>query len=188
MYHLEKLNGFHKLKDTSKATLNKFWSEEKVIRKNEFIIKSGQVEHHLYFVCSGSLFVGLENNSKEHVLGFGYETSVICSFSSFITQSPSKFHIKAITDCVLLQISKTHLEKLMNEYSDIKVWYYSLVERTLAGHLERQAELLSLRPKARYISFLKRSGHLVNSLPLKYISSYLNMEPETLSRIRSRIS
>ncbi|TPN87065.1 Crp/Fnr family transcriptional regulator [Aquimarina algicola] len=188
MCNIKKLGGINQLQETSKVNLIKYWNEEKVFRKNEFILKSGQVEHYLYFVCSGSLFLGLENNVKEHVLGFGYETSVICSFSSFITQSPSKFHIKAITDCTLLRISKTQLMKLVDEYSDIKAWYYSLIEQTLAGHLERQAELLSLSPKARYTSFLERSGHLINSLPLKYISSYLNMEPETLSRIRSKIS
>lgn len=164
------------------------WNNELIIKKKDYLLRQSQKENYLYFIISGCIALAIESENKKSVLGFGYHNSIITSFVSFSTANPSELSLFGVSDSKVLKISKTELNKLIISHPEIAKWYYSIIEKTLIGHLKRQVELITLSPKERYKLFIERSGHLVNSIPLKYISSYLNMTPETLSRVRASIS
>lgn len=164
------------------------WNNEIIITKKDYLLRRNQKENYLYFIISGCIALVIESENKNSVLGFGYNNSIITSFISFSTENPSELSLLGVSESKALKISKTELNKLINSHPEIAKWYCTIIEKTLIGHLKRQVELTTLSPKERYKLFIERSGHLVNSIPLKYISSYLNMTPETLSRVRTSIS
>ena len=176
------------LSQQSISMMSNLWNKRSLVKKNDYLLKRNQKENYLYFIISGSIALIVESENKNSVLGFGYGCAIITSFISFSTQAPTELSLLAISDTEILKISKIELDQLINSYPEIAKWYHSLIEKTLIGHLKRQIELVTLSPKDRYKVFIERSGHLVNSIPLKYISSYLNMTPETLSRVRNMIS
>ena len=96
--------------------------------------------------------------------------------------------IESISETKVISISKNNISQLIAANKEIANWYQSMIENTLAGHIQRQIELLTLSPQERYAVFQKRSGQLISAIPLKHIASYLMMTPETLSRIRAKIS
>jgi len=49
-------------------------------------------------------------------------------------------------------------------------------------------ELLSKTPELRYLEMLDKHPNIIQRTPNKYIASYLGITPESLSRIRKRIS
>ena len=169
--------------------LLEFWKKDKRLQSKEVLLNFKQQDSNLYFVKSGCvrLFV-IDKNGEQINLGFGYENSLITCFQTFIEGKPSLISIEAILETELIAISKADLMQLIHSNSEIALWYQSMLEYTLTGHIQRQVELLTLKPYERYDVFVKRSGHLINRIPLKYIASYLMMKPETLSRIRARIS
>ena len=171
------------------ALLLQFWQKTKVLKSKETLLNFNQQDSNLYFVLNGCvrLFV-IDSKGEEINMGFGYENSLITCFQTFISGKPSLISIEAILDTQLLCISKKDLTNLMVENPQIAKWYQSMLEITLSGHIQRQVELLTFKPQERYDVFIKRSGHLINTIPLKLIASYLMMKPETLSRIRSKIS
>jgi CRP/FNR family transcriptional regulator, anaerobic regulatory protein len=183
------LSSSKQLSKQSVASLLKFWRKEKQLKPREILLNFTQRDTNLYFVVSGCvrLFV-VDNKGEEINLGFGYENSLITCFQSFIEEKSSLLSIEAILNTELISISKTALTKLIKENPEIAQWYQSMLEVTLSGHIQRQVELLTLKPQERYKVFLTRSGHLINKIPLKHIASYLMMKPETLSRIRAKIS
>lgn len=170
----------------SVAILLKFWKKDKRLKSKESLLGFNQQDSNLYFVKEGCLrlFV-IDKNGEQINLGFGYENSLITCFQTFIEGKPSLISIEAILDTELIAISKTDLMQLIHSNPEIALWYQSMLEYTLTGHIQRQVELLTLKPQERYAVFFKRSGHLINRIPLKYIASYLMMKPETLSRIRA---
>ncbi|WP_420573291.1 Crp/Fnr family transcriptional regulator [Kordia sp.] len=176
------------LSEESISIICDYWNTEVVIRKKEYLLRKNQTENYLYFIVSGCVALLVESENKNSVIGFGYENSIITSFISFSTETPSELSLFGALESKVLKISKTDLNTLMERYPEIAKWYYETIEKTLIGHLKRQIELTTLSPKDRYKLFIERSGHLVNSIPLKYISSYLNMTPETLSRVRASFS
>jgi CRP-like cAMP-binding protein len=165
------------------------WSKKRVLKAREILMNFDQIDTHLYFIESGCVRLYVISPEGEEVcLGFSYSGTFITCFQTFIHEIPSQQCIEAVLDCELLAIPKTDFFKLVNENKAIEEWYRNSLENILTGHIQRQIELLTLNPQKRYEAFLKRSGHLVNSIPLKYIASYLMMKPETLSRIRAKIS
>lgn len=169
--------------------LLEFWNKGKRLKSKELLLNFNQQDSNLYFVKEGCvrLFV-IDKNGEQINLGFGYENSLITCFQTFIEGKPSLMSIEAILDTELIAIAKADLMRLIHTNSEIALWYQSMLEYTLTGHIQRQVELLTLKPHERYSVFIKRSGHLINRIPLKYIASYLMMKPETLSRIRAKIS
>jgi CRP-like cAMP-binding protein len=165
------------------------WHKRKRLRAREILMNFNQIDTHLYFIESGCVRLYVNSPEGEEVcVGFAYGGTFITCFQTFIHEIPSQQCIEAVMDCELLAIPKTDFFKLVNEHKSIANWYRHSLENILTGHIQRQIELLTLSPHGRYETFLKRSGHLVNSIPLKYIASYLMMKPETLSRIRAKIS
>ncbi|HMS66841.1 MAG TPA: Crp/Fnr family transcriptional regulator [Saprospiraceae bacterium] len=165
------------------------WQKTKVLKAKESLISLNQKDINLYFIKSGCvrLFV-FDNEGNDKNLGFGYENTFITSFQSFLENKPSLLSIEAVLETEVYYISKNDLMNLVVSNAEITRWYQHMIECTLSGHIQRQVELLTLSPQERYEVFKNRSGHLLNVIPLKLIASYLMMTPETLSRIRAKIS
>jgi CRP/FNR family transcriptional regulator, anaerobic regulatory protein len=177
------------LSDVSIESLVKVWNKSKRLDTKEILLHRMNLESNLYFIVTGCvrLFV-IDNNEEEINIGFGHDNTIITSFQSFIQEKPSLLSIEAIMETELLSISKTELTHLIKQNKEIAQWYQSMLETALSGHIQRQIELLTLSPQEKYEVFIKRSGHLINKIPLKQIASYLMMTPETLSRVRAKIS
>jgi CRP/FNR family transcriptional regulator, anaerobic regulatory protein len=177
------------LSNTSIDLLVEVWNKAKRLNPKEILLHRSNLESNLYFVVSGCvrLYV-VDGNEEEINLGFGHDNTIITSFQSFIQETPSLLSIEAIMETELISISKVDLKTLINKNSEIAQWYQFILETTLSGHIQRQIELLTLTPQEKYEVFIKRSGHLINKIPLKHIASYLMMSPETLSRVRAKIS
>ncbi len=174
---------------SSAAILAGAWDKSRHLNAKESLLKFREKDTNLYFVASGCVRLFVINSKGDEInLGFGYENTLITCFQSFIEEKPSQLSIEAVLDTALLYIPKISLNQLILGNVEIGRWYQHMLETTLIGHIQRQVELLTLSPQARYAIFIKRSGHLVNRIPLKQIASYLMMKPETLSRIRSKIS
>jgi CRP/FNR family transcriptional regulator, anaerobic regulatory protein len=186
---LEKFLAKSPLSSASKELLHATWSKKKSLKPREILMDFNQLDTHLYFIVSGCVRLYVISPEGEEVcLGFGYGSSLITCFQTFIHEIPSQQCIESVLDTELLAIRKTDFMHFVNEHQDIAKWYQYSLEAILTGHIQRQIELLTLNPQRRYEVFLQRSGHLVNSIPLKYIASYLMMKPETLSRVRAKIS
>lgn len=155
------------------------------ISKGQFLIKEGEIEHHLYLVESGAVRVFYLTEFEEMIIRFGYSGSLITSLSSFINGTPSEFYIDAIRKTTLKSISKDTLKALVNESLENMRDYAALLESLITQQIEREVDLLIHSPAERLKRVLERSPNLFQEIPLKYIASYLRMTPETLSRIRN---
>jgi CRP-like cAMP-binding protein len=184
-----KLSEYCRLNKTSVDALLALWQKSRHLKPKESLIDFDQTDSNLYYIESGfvRLFV-VDDQGGEKNIGFGYANTFITSFQSFITGNPSLMSIEAISETKVISITRNSISQLIAVNPEIACWYQSIIENTLAGHIQRQIELLTLSPQERYAVFLKRSGKLINAIPLKHIASYLMITPETLSRVRAKIS
>lgn len=154
------------------------------LKRNEFLISKGDIEQHLYYVVRGSMRICYPNAGEEICVGFAYDNNIICSFPSFINQKPSEYFIQALVGSELMAIKRKDLYTLFDSHPKIERAWRHLEEAALVGMIEREAELLTFTPEQRYQRLMKRSPHVFQIIPKKYIASYLRMSPETLSRIK----
>ncbi|MBX2925214.1 MAG: Crp/Fnr family transcriptional regulator [Chitinophagaceae bacterium] len=183
---LTHLKTFYQLSAEAELVLKDCF-EEIIMPKNEFLVKEGKICRHLYFLQQGALRGFYKLDGKEITHWFGFENDFVTSFHSFTTQQPSVENIQLIEGSILWAISKDTLTGLFNRYHEIErlvriayeKYYIRLEERYVNAHFKTAAE--------RYESLLLHTPHIVERVPLGFISSYLGISQETLSRVRSRI-
>jgi CRP-like cAMP-binding protein len=170
------------LSDDEAQVLLSFWTTSRQLKRNDFLVTKDAKENYLYFIQSGTLRVYYPNKEQEICVGFAYDNTFICSFPSFVKDKPSDYYIQALSKCELLAIKRNDFYKLVNTYPSIERAWRCFVEDALVGIIEREVEILTLTPEERYDKLLQRSPHIFQKVPQKYIASYLNLQPETLSR------
>lgn len=182
LFHI--FNSKVSLKEEERSALLKEWNRPFELKRNDFLIKKGQTESSLFFVLSGSMRIYFPNRGDEICVGFAHPNNLICSYPSFIRNEPSEYFIQALTKTELIAISRGVFYAIFDSYRNIERAWRMLEEEALIGKIEREVEMLTFSPEERYNRLIKRSPHIFQIIPRKYIASYLRMTPETLSRIR----
>lgn len=163
--------------------------EFKKFNRNEFILQAGEVPKFSIFVLKGCLRQYIVNeNGEESIVYFAEERHFIGDLPSIRSKTISNYHFQAIEECELLTISAQNWEQAFIKFS----WW---TKAHIAGY-QKWAELLqqqmaerhTLTGEARYLNLLKARPKLFQRVPQHFIASYLGISPETLSRIRKKIT
>lgn len=160
-------------------------SVQKSFRKKEFLIREGDVEQHLYFISSGIIRQYFIQDKHQVTTDIIAEGTITGSVSSFFTGKPSHYFLEAMEPVTALTISKEKLETLYK--SDVK---WERFGRILTTHflIEQEKHILEnicFTVRERFFHFIDGNPELLQRIPQKYLASYLNIKPETFSRLKS---
>ena len=176
----------HPVSDEAFSALAASWQPISVKRK-QLLTRVGETEKWLYFVLDGVQRAYFEHNGKEATLVFSYAPSFSGILDSLFTQAPSKFYLETLTANKLMRIHHNDLIQLMETQPEIERWVRVALSHVLTGTLERQVELLSFSAKEKFRALLKRSPHVLNLIPQKYLASYIGIDETTFSKMISSI-
>lgn len=158
------------------------------LRKNETFIAAGEICHVVGLIEKG-LMVCVYNKDGEDIIDeFGFENGFITNYYSFLTQTPSLKEIRALEPCIVHLISRQSLEKLGNKYPFIERMSRIMNEKLFLRAHERIKSLLLESAHERYEKLIAQRQDLAQRIPQYMIASYLHVKPETISRIRKKIS
>lgn len=162
----------------------------RIIPKKEVFLKLNEVENHISFIESGvvRLFIPKEDPEKEITFGFTLKNQFISAYDSFITRTPSLYQLQALTDTRVLTISYDDLQEVYKKTQIGNLIGRLTAERLFIVKSKREQNLLNLSAEERYLKLFKERPELLKVIPLKYISSYIGITAQALSRIRKRIS
>ncbi|AHM63528.1 cAMP-binding protein [Flammeovirgaceae bacterium 311] len=157
-------------------------------KRRSVLTQEGQTERFMYFVEEGIQRSYYLREDKEHVIAFTYPPSFSGIPESFFSQTPSKYFLECITDSRLLKISYEDHQQMMLKHREIETLFRRGTEMLLIGTMERHFELMAFDMEERFRSFAKRSPHLLNMVPHKYLASYLRIDPTNFSKLMGKIS
>lgn len=159
-----------------------------IINKGDYFLKEGDIPRRIGFVRSGILrLFYIDNTGKDVTKHFCSEHTLAISYSGFIQQQPSRFSIQALEKTKLIIIDKGTYDYLLNRNTCWQITARKLAEIVFMIKERREAELLLDDAQTRYLKFLKDYPNLINRIKQYYVSSYLGITPESLSRIRTQI-
>lgn len=153
-----------------------------------FLLTPDQTDNYLSFLNSGLIRYFVQTESKESTFDFVLPNSFYCHYDSFYSRKPTRFTSQAIIDCEVMRIHNDDLMELYTTCTHAKDLASIAVERLLEKKVKREISLLLDTPEQRYINLIEKKPELIQLIPLKYLATYLGIVPETLSRIRKRIS
>ena len=177
----------HPLKEEEWQAFSGIWQPVSFKRKT-VLTTAGEVERHLYFVTEGvQRAFYLDADHPEATVVFTYPYSFSGVADSFLTQLPSKYFLETITSSKMLRTSYQQVKLLMDQYHNFERWVRLSTSFALMGVLERQIELLSYSAEEKFRILLKRSPHVLQLIPHKYLASYLGIDPSTFSKLLSSV-
>ncbi|WP_210416878.1 Crp/Fnr family transcriptional regulator [Echinicola soli] len=158
------------------------------VQKNTLLLKPGNVSSKLFFIQKGCLRLYYDNEDQNVLTRFmAFENTFLTSIVSFISRAPSSEYIQAVEDSKLLVISFNQFNHLRNTISEWDKMYIHILEYGLTVVNSKLSSLLTQNATERYLALLKDNPELVQRLSNSNLAAYLNVSPETLSRLKSKI-
>lgn len=153
--------------------------------KGETIVSEGETSRYIYYLHLGLIRQYYRKNDKEVTSHLGVDGSVFMSITSLFHEEPSQETIEALEPCYIYALPKKRLEEVALHNQNIQILYRKILEEALID-AQVHADLVRFETaQDRYRRICRQMPKVVLRAPLVYIASYLQMTPETLSRVRS---
>lgn len=162
--------------------------KHKQLRKKEFLLKAGHVSRSVYFIQQGLLRAFYMKEDSDVTCWFMKESDFSVSIESFYEQKKSYESIQALENCSLYYINYQELEYMYQQFPEFNAIGRLL---TIKYHILWVKQLYSIRMQdadERYRWLMANDPDLLARVPAKYIASYLDITPITLSRIKAKIA
>lgn len=164
--------------------------EPKTYQKGTVVLDFGEINDKLYFIESGILReFSMKDQDQDQTITHWLmaENDFQYVADSFIEEKPSSVAIDVLEKAKLWAISKEKLDKLYLECPQLNFIGRILLEQNT---IKYEAFITALRQKkeARLVWFYKYHKGLINRVALKHIATYLNMTPQALSRVRTKMA
>ena len=163
--------------------------KKRTVKKQDYILREGEVCKDLFFLINGFVrmyYIDFDGNEINY--RFTGKSNFFVDFQSFLTQKPSRYYWQAMQDSELFILPYKDVQQI---YHTSPAW--NNFGRLMAEHVylqlnERVDMLLFMKPEERYLYLLTKQPYLFNQVSQSHLSSYMGIKPESLSRLRKRLS
>lgn len=156
--------------------------------KGQTIVKRGDICKCIYYLDKGLIRQFYVKHDKEVTEHLGQDHSIFMCIESLFREQPSQLEVQALENSLIYALPKERLERVALHNVNIQILYRKILEESLIISQVRADLVRFETAQDRYLRLCKLHPQVVLRAPLVYIASYLQMTPETLSRVRSSIN
>lgn len=163
--------------------------QSRKIKKQELLLREGEVCKYVYFLVDGFFrMYYIDQDGNEINYRFTDKNNFLTDFQSFLRQKPSHFYWQAMQDAELLLLP---YKQVQEAYATSAAW--NTFGRLITEHVylqmnERVEMLLFMSPEERYLHLMNNRPELLDQISQFQLSSFIGVKPESLSRLRKRLS
>ena len=155
--------------------------------KGEKILQEGEVCRNISYIEKGLVRQFYFKNGKEVTEHLGVDHTIFMCIESLFKEEPTRLQVEALEPTLVYALPKAKLEAAAMRNVNIQMLYRKILEESLIQS-QIHADLVRFESAPnRYKRLCDLSPQVVLRAPLTYIANYLQMTPETLSRIRSGV-
>lgn len=156
--------------------------------KGQMILNEGEICKHIYYIEKGLVRQFYFKKGKEVTEHMAVEGNIVMCIESLFKEEPTSLQVEALEPVLIYALPKARLEEVALHNVNIQILYRKILEESLILS-QIHADLLRFETaQDRYRKMCKLATQVTLRAPLVYIASYLQMTPETLSRVRSNIT
>ena len=153
--------------------------------KGEMILKEGEICRQFLYIDKGLVRQFYFKHGKDVTEHLGQEHTIVMCIESLFKEEPTKLQVEALEPTTVYALPKAELERVAMHNVNIQILYRKILEESLIIS-QIHADLVRFETaQDRYKKLCKLCPQVVLRAPLVYIASYLQMTPETLSRVRA---
>lgn len=163
--------------------------DSKVLKKKAYLLSPGEICRETAYVSRGCFRrYQIIESAKESILNFATEDWWVGDLESFFLEKPTRYYVQALEDSEVLTLSRPNYLRVIEIFPKYKVFHEEKIQRTLFTTLNRATAAKVESPEEKYLQLAKEQPDLFQRIPLHYIAAYLGIEPESLSRLRKRLT
>lgn len=151
------------------------------------VIREGEVERYLNVVAWGLARKYLPVRNKEITIQLASEGHMIHSELSFHYRVPSRSVVETIEPTVFFSISYESLEQLYEQFPGMERLGRLMITDLFIKSDDRYFDQLKKSTRERFLEYVRNHPQMVQRVPQKYLASFLNIKPETFSRLKHLI-
>jgi CRP-like cAMP-binding protein len=152
--------------------------------KKTKVVDIGEVATTVYFVIKGITRRYFLRGKQEVITHLVKEGGLMGSVISFLTGEPSRYILETIEPVTALAISKSDLEALFLSGKKWEKFGRKIITSFFLQIEFHTLENIKYSTRERFVNFMKQNPDLVLRVPQKYLASYLEIQPETFSRLK----
>jgi len=180
---------YHYLQGYVPLTRHEFKQLEPYFEIREFekkvkVIREGEVERYLNIIAWGLVRKFLPVRNREITVQLASEGHIIHSELSFHYRVPSRAIVETIEPTVFLSVSYDNLEQLYQRFPKVERLGRLMISELFIKKDNRYFDQLRNTTRERFLDYVKTHPQMLQRMPQKYIASYLNIKPETFSRLK----
>lgn len=184
---VEMMSNFIELTDEEKQGILEAFPI-KSYTKGTDLLKEGQISKEAFLVIKGCVRKYSIKGSEEKTTDFYTEFQSCVNFDSMSNNTPSKYYFTCTEDSTIAILNSEKESALYKRFPRFGEVCRVEMEKMLGASQEDLSTFINSTPKERYLNLLKSRPDLIQRVPQYQLASYLGIKPETLSRIRKRIS
>ncbi len=162
--------------------------KERSFKKGEYLISEGKIENYINFIVEGTCRTFYIKNGIEYNYEIGLESDWVSSYKSFTNNIPSDEYIQAVTNIKVYSIHRDNIQNLASSNPKLAFIERYIVNKIVVDKTERLRSFITDTPDERYLNLIEGKKHLIQKIPLNVLASYIGITPESLSRLRKRLS
>lgn len=162
--------------------------QAKSFAKGTVVLQEGAKNQSCFFVLKGLLRQYKLVDGVEITTQFFMEGEAAVLFTEYLNQASSNSSVVCAEDCILIIGTPGEEDVMYEQFPKLQQITRQMVERDLAKTQDALARYVALSPLERYEYLLKEKPSLVQRVPQHQLASYIGITPESLSRIRKRLS
>lgn len=157
--------------------------------KGDLLVNQGHSAMEQFFILDGILKrVVSDPKGKEMILRFAAETDMDTSYAAWRLKTPMPYSIVAVTKVRVAKLSMQHWVTFLERHADVKAQFEYEVMSLMSEVMAHTITLHLLDAPGRLSRFKRKHPELLDRIPKKELASYLNLTPETLSRLKQKSS
>lgn len=160
---------------------------ERKVKRNEVLLREGEVCRYVYFVAEGCLQVFVTEDGSERTRDIVTEDNWCSELMSFGQQQPATENIRAVEPSVLFCISHEGFGRMMATVPQFDKVYRQILEQSYANSVYRLNTFVSLSSLDRMKWLMDYRPALMTRLSSKLIASYLGINKDVYSRLKAQL-
>lgn len=178
---------FHPLTDEELLLFQQTF-QRTTVQKKGFVLREGDANGRLFFFRSG-IFRGYYNKNKKEVTAhFFFGPTIFADVVSITENAPVRINVQALEPAEVWTADMKTVEALGVRYPALQRLFLRFYETIYAFGQKRQLSFIFDSAEQRYRALFNERPKVIANMPLVYIASYLGIKPESLSRIRAKMT
>ena len=156
--------------------------------KRQIIVHEGEVDNYLNLVVKGLIRKYLPVRKDEVILQLATEGHVVQSEISFLTKTPSMVILETLEPTILVSLTNDKMEEALDKFSKGEKLGRMILQGMYIKKDENRYNRLLKTTRERFFEYIEHHPHMLQRVPQKYLASYLQIKPETFSRLKALLA